>query len=384
MRTQLFFPLLFTLTLNANALADSPRDLKFSRACEAGQTLTLAAVGDVLLHAQLQAQAQQSGHQSLWYGVKDLIQAADLAYANLEGPTAEGVVRGGRIKQTASIFDNEAYTGYPTFNYHPSLNFALRDAGFDFVSTANNHSMDRGAIGVDKTIESLRRAGLPFAGTRTSAESARGTSSTWHSITDKNGWRIAWIACSFSTNGLPDNKQQVLMCFKNADLIEKAIRSLSQDPTVDAVIVTPHWGEQEYTHAIEPSQAKLARRFLNAGATAIFGNHPHVTKPWEKIVTEDGRETFVIYSIGNFVSAQGTTAKQTSAIVYLGLTKTPGNKAFINGVRYVSLFMKRAPYTLVAGEEAPREANQLLARLLGTDRSMGSRDRLDTNPECRF
>jgi hypothetical protein len=378
---------LFTLALTAlaattHANAANPRDLTFSRACEPGEQITLAAVGDVLLHGQLQAQAARSGHQSLWREALPLLQSADLAYANLEGPTAEGLTRGGRYRPNASVWDNNAYTGYPTFNYHPSLNQALVNAGFDFVSTANNHSLDRGGLGVDKTIESLQRVNLPFAGTRTRSESSAGTSTTWHAITEKNGFRLAWIACTFSTNGIADPKRQVLGCFKNADLIEKAIRDLSANPKVDAVILTPHWGEVEYTQRIEPSQAKLARRFLEAGATAIFGNHPHVTKPWEKIATRDGRETFVIYSIGNFVSAQSSLAKQTSAVILLGLTKGADGKAFVNGVRYVPLFMRRGPFTLAVGEKAPAPAHGLLAKLLGGARKMGARESLVTNLEC--
>jgi Bacterial capsule synthesis protein PGA_cap len=375
------FSLLLAL-VGAPALAD-PLDLTFSHACDPGPSFTIAAVGDVLLHNQLQAQIQSSGYRSLWSDAMPLLQEADLAYANHEGPAAEGVTRNGRVIQTERLFDGVAYTGYPTFNYHPQLEAALLDAGFDYVSTANNHSMDRGALGADKTIFALQAAGLAFSGTRTAAESLAGTSTSWRSVVDKSGFRTVWISCTFSTNGLPDREHQVLMCFSDAELIERAIRELSADPTVDAVILTPHWGEQEYTHVIEPSQRWLAYRFLNAGATAIFGNHPHVTKPWEKFTTADGRETFVIYSIGNFVSAQATVPKQTSAIVYLGLTKKPGAKAVINGVRYVPLWMNRAPYSLTAGDRTPNEARALLTRLLGSERRMADGERVVTNPECR-
>ncbi|RYZ94250.1 MAG: CapA family protein, partial [Proteobacteria bacterium] len=155
---------------------------------------------------------------------------------------------------------------------------------------------------------------------------------------------------------------------------------------VDAVILTPHWGEAEYTQRVEPSQRALGRRFLEAGALAIFGNHPHVTKPWEKYVTKDGRETFVAYSIGNFVSGQASLAKKTSAIVYLGLTKVPGEKAFINGVSYIPLYMLSSPWEVVAvdrSSRAPKEANTLLAKLFDDSRRLDSRERIETNLECR-
>lgn len=368
--------------------ATSAHALTFDRACEKGDSITIAAVGDVLLHQPLQTRAYGSSdtNGALWRGVKDLLEGADLAYANLEGPTAAGIASGGRsVKDPGMQFGvNGVYTGFPLFNYHPVLAWDLKKAGFDIVSTANNHSMDRGPIGVDKTLETLEAADLPGVGTRTQAQAARGEQ-PWHVVTRKKGWNIAWIACSFSTNGNADPKRQVLGCFSDAGRIESLIRSLSADSSIDAVIITPHWGEQEYTQRIEPSQRALAKRFLEAGATGIFGNHPHVTKPWEKITTSDGRETFVIYSIGNFVSNQRQLERRTSAIVYLGLTKAPGKKAWVNGATYVPTYMFDGPAELVASDRSnrvPKASLNVLTKLLGNDRMISSRGRIETNPEC--
>jgi hypothetical protein len=385
-RQSFAFLSLFLLVNTPNAEA-----ITFSRACERGDSITLAAVGDILLHAPLQIQAYNSPdhHGSLWRGITDLIQGADLAYGNLEGPMAAGVAAGGRAAPDPGMrFDKRVYSGYPAFNFHPVLARDLKRAGFAIVSTANNHSMDRGPIGVDKTIEALRAVSLPFTGTRTRAEvqAAQQVARPWHVVTRKNGWSIAWIACTFSTNGLPDPHRQALGCFRDASLIEAEIRALHASPQIDAVIVTPHWGEVEYTHRVEPSQRALGRRFLEAGAAAIFGNHPHVIKPWEKVVTSDGRETFVIYSIGNFVSNQQGLVRRTSAIIYLGLTKAPGRKAWVNGATYVPLYMKHRPHEVVAidrSNQVPREALSLLTTHLGSERRIDSRKRITTNPECR-
>jgi len=363
--------------------------MTFTRACERGDTLTLSAVGDVLLHGPLQKQgfASKEGNGSLWRGITDLLQAADLSYANFEGPAALNVSRGMReTKDVGMRFDGAVYSGYPLFNYHPILAWDLKKAGFDIVSTANNHAMDRGALGADKTLEALASANLPAVGTRTQAQAAAGDRYRWSVQTRVKNFNIAWIACSFSTNGMPDRAHQVLGCFKDADLIEKEIRALKTDSSVDAVILTPHWGEAEYTQRVEPSQRALGRRFLEAGALAIFGNHPHVTKPWEKYVTKDGRETFVAYSIGNFVSGQASLMKKTTAIVYLGLTKVDGQKAWINGVSYVPLYMLSSPWEVVAvdrSSRAPKEAISLLAKLFDDDRRLDSRGRIETNFECR-
>lgn len=340
----------------------------------APDTLTIAAVGDVLLHSPLQKQAYETpeGFQKLWRPVTPLLRAADLSYANLEGPAAGAIdARGRPVKDPGLHYDGKAYSGYPTFNYHPKIAAELKRAGFSVVSTANNHAMDRASPGVDRTIGALREAGLAFTGTRTAADARADEGDfSWHVVTKARGWRVAWIACTFSTNGIRDPHRQVLRCFEDADLVESEIRALRRDPRVDAVIVTPHWGEVEYRQTVEHGQRTLARRFAEAGATALIGNHPHVTKPSEKIVTKDGREVYVVYSIGNFVSAQGTLAERTSALIYLRLSRKPGTKAKVSSVSYVPLYMQKHPYTVAPAENnanAPAASIRLLETMLGKE-----------------
>ena len=176
-----------------------------------------------------------------------------------------------------------------SFNFHPSVVGDLKSVGFDVISTANNHSMDRGQLGVDRTIEAFREYKLPFTGTRKRGESPK----RWSTITKARGMSIAWLACSFSTNGLPDRKKQVLHCYRQTDEILSEIKALSADPKIDAVFLTPHWGEENW-HRPGARQKKLGRQAIEAGALAVFGAHPHVLQPWEKVKTKDGQEGLIV------------------------------------------------------------------------------------------
>lgn len=312
--------------------------ITFASECAPGNRTTIAAVGDVLLHGALQQQAMarptQGRFASLWSPVTDLLSAADTTYANMEGPTAHGVSATGRAATDPGFrWDNLVYTSYPQFNYHGFLEEDLKASGIDVVSTANNHAMDRRQLGADRTIERLREVGLAFTGTRHRSA----LDAPWHTVTDKGGFKLAWLACSFSTNGLPDPSGQVLGCWEDEEAVVDSIRKLKATAGIDAVIVTPHWGE-EYTASPSRAQRDLAKRFLDAGATMILGSHPHVLQPWEKHMTPDGRETFVIYSLGNFVSGQNQLARRSTIILYVGLTRTSSGVQ-INGVRYVPLIM---------------------------------------------
>src|SRR5690606_33385277 len=120
-----------------------------------------------------------------------------------------------------------------------------------------------------------------------------------------------------NTNRVPDDFNQVLRC-GDGSTVEQTIAQLratgryaKREPKVDAVIVTPHWGK-EYTHEVGDKERELARKWIEAGALAVIGSHPHVVQPWERIVAEDGREGLVLYSLGNFASHQPELPRRSS------------------------------------------------------------------------
>lgn len=308
-------------------------------------TITLAAVGDVLLHAPLQKQAaaRDEGFRSLWSEVQPWLEGADVAYANLEGPTAAGMTRGGgQGVDPGFVFDNRIYTSYPLFNYNPRLVSDLKASGIDIVSTANNHALDRGAKGADATIAELEAASLPFVGTRRSDGQG-----SWSVRTQVKGVTLGWVACSFSTNGIPDAKGQVLDCYRDKEVLLSEIRTLAADPAVDAVVVTPHWGV-EYTPKPQPQERRLAQEMVDAGALLVLGAHPHVPQPWEKLTGASGHTALVVYSLGNFVSGQFHRVNtRASLLVNVELLKFPGQKAKIVTASYLPLEMRRTASGLV-------------------------------------
>lgn len=326
--------LFLILFLFCHPISAGPIKITFPNACIKGNSIIIAAVGDVLLHQPLQMKALKQGFESLWEEALPFIKSADIAYANLEGPMAFGINRlGQEINQNHSRSNNNIYTGFPMFNYHPSLAGALKDSGFDIVSTANNHGLDRYSIGIDKTITALNKAGVAYVGTR-----PRGSQQSWISIIHKRGFKIAWISCTEMTNGFNDKYKQVLYCYKKNDRqwIIRSIRELKSQ--VDAIIISPHWGE-EYQRYPNAEQKQFARQVLDEGATAVIGSHPHVLQPLQKYVTKDGRPTIIMYSLGNFVSYQGKPNTRNTVILFLGLTQT-SNGTIINNVSFVPMYMQ--------------------------------------------
>lgn len=357
--------------------------LGFARACEARERVVIAAVGDLLIHHELQIQATRSQlrFRVLWAGIEDLLGAADLTYANLEVPLAAGVLRSGEATvDPGLVFDRKVYTGYPRFNVHPSLADDLVKAGVDVVSTANNHALDRGPLGVDKTVAALDAAKLPHTGTR-----ARGETGPWHALTTAGSFTVAWLACTLHTNQVADEAGQVLRCFDTPNGVADAVRALARSQAIDAVIVTPHWGK-EYTPTTSKQQREFARRWAEAGATAILGSHPHVLQPWESLTTGDGREVLVAYSLGNFISHQPELERRSTAIVYVGLGRADDGQVFVYGAGHVPVHVRQTGEQFFAEAidrvGGPADSRAHVISMLGAANLLAADTAIEVAPQC--
>lgn len=338
-----------TLSIASAINASALETIRFDRACEEGNRITISAVGDILLHETLQRRAiKENSFDTLWRDVIPYFKSVDFAYGNLESPAASGTDKSGnRVKDPGFVYDGKVYSSYPRFNYHPKVIRDLKNSGIDILSTANNHSLDRWSRGVDQTIKEIEKEDLELIGTRLKKKQKRDRLSDWYRVTDINGVKVGWIGCTFFVNyGLSDKYDQVMYCesTKGKKRIKSIIEKLKGE--TDAIIITPHWGK-EYVSEASERQKSVARKWIKMGATAVLGSHPHVLQPMEKVVREDGSEGFVIYSLGNFASNQGgkrseckgdqkclnkKIAQRSSVVLFLGLTKNEEG-TFINGIQ---------------------------------------------------
>ncbi|CAM3402890.1 CapA family protein [Marinicrinis lubricantis] len=267
---------------------------------------SLIAVGDIMMHSpQIPAGYDPVtgtyNYDSFFAEVKDILSEGDWVYGNLETPLA-GEDLGG-------------YSGYPMFNAPDALADSLKTAGFNIVSTANNHSMDRRGQGVLRTLEALTARELLAIGTYSSQED-RDTIQ----IVEKNGIFMAFLAYTYGTNGIPvPDDQTYLVNPLDTELMIQDIHHAKQ-LGADVVTIALHFGN-EYERNPNDHQKELVRQLIQEGADIILGSHPHVVQPYEVIsVTKDGTERtgFVIYSLGNFISNQGP-AQQTPKYTDVGV-----------------------------------------------------------------
>jgi poly-gamma-glutamate capsule biosynthesis protein CapA/YwtB (metallophosphatase superfamily) len=257
-------------------------------ALSADTSMTILAVGDIMCHVGQLKAAKRGGVYSFtesFAPVIPAIEAADLAVGNLE-----------------TTLSNRRYTGYPAFKSPAAFADAIKAAGFDALSTANNHSLDGGARGVAYTTSYLDSLGIAHFGTDNPAPV----------VVEHDGIRIAFASYTYSTNGV---KSPFATAVNRINLARMQADIQAVRPTVDLVIVFMHWG-REYSTSPETSTRNQARFLIDSGADMVLGSHPHVVRPIE---TYDGH--YIVYSMGNFLSGQTRRLTDLGAMVTVKASK---------------------------------------------------------------
>lgn len=290
-------------------------------------TIWISSVGDLMCHsAELSEAVKSKGEYDFtpfFSIIKPFIEAPNLAFGNFETVTAGS---------------DKSFTGYPTFNSPDEFAFACKDAGFDVLTTANNHCLDRGFYGIERTVKVLNDLGAYQTGTFASEEQSNEIL-----IVNEKGIRIGILAYTFSTNGInpPSDKKFCVNYINTAKMKEdiEAAKSLG----CDKIVVCVHWGE-EYQRTPNSGQKKIADDLFEYGADIIFGSHPHVIQPMETRTISDNngvsKKVFIIYSMGNFISNQRKKYTDCGVIVNVQIIRNNTTKqTFINKITYIPTYV---------------------------------------------
>ena len=265
--------------------------------------LKLLATGDGLIHSVIYRSYYKNGvydfSNAVKY-VKDIVKDYDIAYYNQETPTGD---------------DSIAYSGYPMF-YTPSAYVdAMQDVGFNTVSLASNHSLDKGEKGVLNTIKYFKTTNMLYNGMNDSEEMRNN-----FTIKEKNNITYTMLSYTTKTNGLstPKGKEYLLNTY-DKEQVKKDIEAVRDK--VDVLIVAMHWGI-EYINMPNDEEKEIAEYLSSLGVDIIIGNHPHILQPITKV-----GDTIVMYSLGNFISnhyggTNGDWNKLIGFMATLDITKT--------------------------------------------------------------
>jgi poly-gamma-glutamate synthesis protein (capsule biosynthesis protein) len=278
--------------------------------------LTLLFAGDIMGHdGQIASALDDStgiySYDSVFKYISPFVSGADIAIGNLE------VTLGG-----------PPYKGYPAFSSPDALAAACRNAGFDILVTANNHSADRGTKGIARTIRMLDSLEIRHTGTWISGEAR---DSLLPLMICHDSMKIALLSYTYGTNGIVVPPPAIVSYI---DTVRAAAEiSSSLDAGADRTIIFIHWGT-EYDTLPDLQQKKTASALLRSGADIIIGSHPHVLQPMIAESDSCGFRNPVVWSMGNFVSNQRTRRRDGGAMIRVDL-QVKGDTTVISDAGYV-------------------------------------------------
>lgn len=293
--------------------------------------ITIAAVGDILINGMISLSAKLPNvgedvydYDPIFREIAPVLQQADLTIGNLETP----------------LYGNEPFvkkrnpaTGNPLFSTPESLAPALKKAGFDALTTANNHCLDNGREGLLRTIEVLDETGIAHTGTYASAESARDLL-----LLERGGIRVGLLSYTKHTNRNPIPRDMP-WCVNLLD-VRRMLADVKRlrEQGADIVIVSLHDGI-EYSAVPTARQKSMARKLLQSGADIILGAHPHVLQPivWTR------NNKVKAYSLGNLISIRLKRNPYThnGIVLLITIRKDEGGRAEIMQVDYQSTWVRR-------------------------------------------
>lgn len=265
-------------------------------------TATLGVQGDILMHGPvINTGVVTDGEydfSSIFRYISDYVESYDYAVANLE----------------TTLGGTPPYSGYPVFNCPDGIVDAVKDAGYDMLLTANNHSADTQMAGFDRTLQQVRGAGLESLGTYLNDQEQKFT------VVDVGGIKIGMICYTYANgltasgnptlNGNPISQSGKVNFFteNNLDKFYGELNALLADARTagaEATVLYIHWGI-EYQTTENATQRAIAQKVCDMGVDVIVGGHPHVVQPMDLLesTTDPNHKTVCIYSVGNAVSNQ--------------------------------------------------------------------------------
>lgn len=260
----------------------------------------LAFTGDIIMHIPVKNCAythnspasgrkgslNNHGFDFLFEPVRSVFEGSDIVVGNMEFPIAPP-------------YDSKPFI----FNCNPEVLPAMKKAGFTIMHMANNHLMDQGEPGIISTVRFVERAGLGRLGVALDEKTARAGI-----VKEVGGMRIGLIGYTGYLNyRLPAQmKGYHFNWLYDRDDLKKDIADIRK--RCDYLVMVSHAGV-EYNTLPRQKEVDLYRECINDGVDLVIGHHPHLLQPAELYTASDGRECYIFYSLGNFISNQSTKAE---------------------------------------------------------------------------
>lgn len=295
------------------------------------EAATISFVGDlILLQQQVERawddESETYNFDTVFEYAKKYLEDADLAIGIFEGPVA-----GAEVGYSTSNYDD----GIPlSLNFPDSFAEAVKDSGIDLVSLANNHLLDKGIQGANRTRNLMKEIKLLHTGSYETKEDKEEPQ-----IIEVEGIKIGILSYTFKSNGYTDdyfinenpNITSIIVSpdspyfQKVKENVKNDFRKLKEmDAPPELIFVIPHMGTQ-FIHETDEFQKSWNQIFLEYGADIILGDHSHAVQPIEyrtrTLPDGSSKQSLIINSPGNFVNSYIEHNGDATAIVEIHIDK---------------------------------------------------------------
>jgi poly-gamma-glutamate synthesis protein (capsule biosynthesis protein) len=285
------------------------------------QKVSFLFAGDAMQHkGQLDVAKTNEGYDYSPYFryVADEIKQADIAVVNLE-----------------TTLPGEGYTGYPRFGSPDEYAYVLKDAGFDIFLLSNNHILDKGKKGLERTITMLDSIKVKHTGVFANEEKR---DLYYPLMMIKNGIRIAMLNYTYDTNGYSATEPNIVNYIDRKQILKDI--ELAKVMKADIIIANMHWGI-EYVLKHNKEQKELADFLVSNGVRLVIGSHPHVVQPIDIQKDGGGIRNIVVYSMGNLISAMKPVNTTGGMMVKIDVSKDGNNPVKINSCSYSLVWVNK-------------------------------------------
>lgn len=274
-------------------------------------TISLIFAGDAMQHTPQITYAQTDStydYSPCFQYILPYLEETNLNIVNLETTLADA-----------------PYTGYPLFSAPDEWLYNLKKANFHVFTLANNHIIDKGQKGLEKTICKLSDSHTKFVGAYLNNEQR---AKEYPLIQEINGIKIALFNVTYGTNGNVIRQPNIINTIDTAQIRY----DIEHTPNVDLKIMFIHWGN-EYQLTANKYQQEMAKWLVQVGFDLIIGSHPHVVQNADFIDSVP-----VVYSLGNFISNQRW--KNSNGGIMLQVDIDENNKQITN-IGYLPVYVHK-------------------------------------------
>ena len=272
---------------------------KFGRGRTREGDISFVFAGDIMAHSN---NFRPGNFDNIWRDISPLLRSVDLAFANVEAPVANSI----------------EWSSYPKFNMHSEYVEAAIKAGFNVFSLANNHTNDQSVQGIKETRNYFSsRNDIWACGLKAQKNDGITYKVIEKTAADGSEWKILFVAITELLNNNADDSEWIdyyPSTISARARIKNDLRQLARSQPHDVFIASVHTDEPEYILDITEDHKNFFTELVNdCGVDIVWANHPHVTKPWEKIPTNrlDKNDGFIMYANGNTISGQRTNPSFT-------------------------------------------------------------------------